>query len=94
MLYQSLKQSKGLKSRKAFGLSIKKGEGPNPLRVNRKGPKPMNGQALDLTKQREEEVQPSPQGKKITRKPKEKAGPGYLGIPKGLGSSGCTARPG
>ena len=50
MLCQSPKQYKELKS---FGLS--KGGGPNPLRVHRKGPKPINGQALDLTKQRKEE---------------------------------------
>ena len=57
MLYQSPKQRKGLKSRKKFGLS--KGGGPNPLRVHRKGPKPMDRQALDLTKQRKEEAQPN-----------------------------------
>jgi len=92
MLCQSLKQYKRLKSRKEFGLSIKKGEGPNLLRVNRKGPKLMNGQALDLVKQREEEVQPSPQGKKIAGELREKTRPGYLGIPRGLGSSRCTVR--
>ena len=58
MLYQDPKQHKGLKSRKkkkkAFGLSIKKGGGLNPLRVHKKGPKSMGGQDLDLMKQRKE----------------------------------------
>ena len=59
ILYQNPKQHKGLKSRKHLGFH--KGRGPNPLKVHRKGPKPMDGQALDLMKQRKEEVQPSPQ---------------------------------
>jgi len=37
---------------------------------------------------------PALKGKKITREPGEKTGPGYLGIPRSLGSSGCEARPG
>ena len=31
-------------------------------------------------------------GKKIAKEPREKIELGYLGIPRGLGSSGCVAR--
>ena len=48
----------------------------------------MNGQVLDLTKQRKEEVQPSPQGTKIAGESREKVELRYLGIPRSLGSSG------
>ena len=43
-----------LEKKNAFGLSIKKGRGLNPLRVHKKGPKSMGGQDLDLMKQRKE----------------------------------------
>ena len=66
-------------------------EGPNPLKAHRKGPKPMNRQALGLTKQRKEEVQPSPQ--RFIEEAKEKIEQGNLGIPRSLASSGCVARP-
>ena len=96
MLYQGPKQHKGLKFRKkTFGFSIKKGGGLNPLRVHKEGPKSMDGQALDLTKQRKEKspIQPS-KVRNITGEPGEKIGPEYLGIPWSLGSSGCAVRPG
>ena len=52
MLYQGPKESKRLKLRKnkAFGLPIRKRRGPNPLRVHKEGPKPMNWQVSGLIK--------------------------------------------
>ena len=47
----------------------------------------MNGQALGLTKQRKKRCSARPLREKITREPKEKAEPEYLGIPRSLGSS-------
>ena len=69
-LHQGPNQRKGAKSRNFFfffGFSIKKKKrrkGPNPLRVHKEGPKSMNGQVLDLIKQRKEKAQSSPQRSK------------------------------
>ena len=41
--------TKKIEIQEPLGRSTKR-QGPNPLKVNRKGPKPMNGQTLDLTK--------------------------------------------
>ena len=43
--------TKKIEIQEPLGRSTKR-QGPNPLKVNRKGPKPMNGQTLDLMKQR------------------------------------------
>ena len=39
-----------------------KRQGSNPSKVNRNGPKPMNGQTLDLTKQGKKELSPALKG--------------------------------
>ena len=53
--------TKKMEIQEPLGLSTKK-QGPNPLKVNRKGPKPTNGQTLDLTKQRKKKFNPSLKG--------------------------------
>ena len=70
----------------------RKGQGPNSLKVNRKGPKPTSGQALGLMKQRKEKLSPDLKGK-ITGNPKRKVELGYLRIPRGLGSLGYATGP-
>ena len=47
-----------------FNKEKKRRKGPNPLRVHKEGPKSMNGQVLDLIKQRKEKAQSSPQRSK------------------------------
>ena len=44
-------QYKKIEIQELLGLLMKR-QDLNPLKVNRKGPKPLNGQTLDLTKQR------------------------------------------
>ena len=43
--------TKKIEIQEPLGLSMKR-QGPNPLKVNRKGLKPMNRQTIDLKKQR------------------------------------------
>ena len=43
--------TKKIEIQESLGLSMNR-QGPNPLKVNRKWPKPMNGRTLDLMKQR------------------------------------------
>ena len=68
-------------------------EGPNPLRAHRKGPKPMNRQALASQNKGKKKSSPALKDKKIIKEAKEKIEQGNLGIPKSLASSGCAARP-
>ena len=55
------KQHKKIEIQEPLGLSMKR-QDLNPLKVNRKGPKPMNGQTLDLTKQRKKKFSPALKG--------------------------------
>ena len=53
--------TKKIEIQEPLGLSTKR-LGPNLLKVNRTGPKPMNGQTLDLMKQRKKKFSPSLKG--------------------------------
>ena len=72
-----------------------KRQGPKPLKVNKKGPKPMNGQTLDLMKQGKKKFSPTLKGENRwgTRgNPERKIEPEYLRITKSLGSLGYATR--
>jgi len=72
-----------------------KRQGPKPLKVNKKGPKPMNGKTLDLMKQGKKKFSPTLKGENrwgTRRNLERKTEPEYLRIPECLGSLGYAAR--
>ena len=72
-----------------------KRQGPKPIKVNKKGPKPMNGRTLDLMKQGKKKFSLTLKGENRwgTRgNPERKIELKYLRITKSLGSLGYAAR--
>ena len=53
--------TKKIETQESLGLSMNR-QGPNPLKLNRKWPKPMNGRTLDLIKQRKKKFNPALKG--------------------------------